>query len=295
MPTRTLSSLLLEAMATYRESHPGLTPNQVKQAIIAAARVAYPGVTVNGALWAYLMAQAQTYAAVILADTPVSYWRLGEPSGAVAFDLGSFGNDAAYVEGEAASDVAAWTPRAGIVASNDAVTFEEATRVLEVPSIEPYHEIFGSDHDFSCEWWMRGGAAVASANWFLMTLTGAAFSRMLYVYRNGADFPVLGVQRVSNDGLSDTRIAIPDAAIDGDWHHLVFTKDGMDLALYLDGAAVGTATDIPGISNGGFFTIGARTNAGQAVFQGALDEIALYDYPLSAEQVAAHFAARANG
>lgn len=75
------------------------------------------------------------------------------------------------------------------------------------------------------------------------------------------------------------------------WHHVVVTYDTANGgATYVDGALVGTmagngqclSTNSDGLRGGGFFT----STTGQAI-----SELAVYDYPLSATQVAAHYEA----
>ncbi len=82
-------------------------------------------------------------------------------------------------------------------------------------------------------------------------------------------------------------------AFDGEWHHVVATVDFSsrrnNLVMYLDGEEAHRAD---GVSNASFnstnpravFHIGARRNGGHQ-FSGALDDVAVFDYPLSAEQV----------
>jgi hypothetical protein len=256
--------------------------------IQAEARAEYPALTVNGAMLAFLSGGGG-YAAVVLADDPISYWRLGDISGSSAVDLGSLNNTGTYTFDEAPANVATWTPRAGVVPDNEAVSFTEVGRCLNVPSLEVYHEVFASYHDFSYEFWMKATPEASTNDWRLTTLTGAGFSRMLWFYRTGVDFPVLGVQRLSQDAGSSVKLAIPDSVLDGEWHHVVFTKSGMTPTLWVDAVAVATDTDVTSVVNGGYFTIGGMNTAGLASFPGALDEIAAYDYCLSGEQITAHY------
>ncbi|HEY1437374.1 MAG TPA: LamG-like jellyroll fold domain-containing protein [Casimicrobiaceae bacterium] len=77
----------------------------------------------------------------------------------------------------------------------------------------------------------------------------------------------------------------------GSWHHFVVTYDGTTLRLYVDGVLATsfvssyTVSTVP-IAIG----VGARYGAGWP-FNGAIDEAAIYDYALSADQVASHYAA----
>jgi hypothetical protein len=75
---------------------------------------------------------------------------------------------------------------------------------------------------------------------------------------------------------------------DGNWHHACITYDGNILKLYVDGSE-DTGGDFP-------YTIGATTstdtpvriggmNHGSKYFNGQIDEVAIFDYALSASQV----------
>src|SRR5262249_27898657 len=64
----------------------------------------------------------QTYAATILADGPVGYWRLGEPSGTIAHDLSGHGNDGAFTGG-----VLLGQPGAVVNDANTSIALDGAT------------------------------------------------------------------------------------------------------------------------------------------------------------------------
>jgi hypothetical protein len=81
---------------------------------------------------------------------------------------------------------------------------------------------------------------------------------------------------------------------DDQWHHVAGTYDGAFVRLYVDGAEVGSGT--PASASIAYSTedlthdlfIG-RYGAGCAYgFPGAVDEVRLWDRPLSAAEVAAH-------
>ncbi len=77
-----------------------------------------------------------------------------------------------------------------------------------------------------------------------------------------------------------------------DWHHVVLVRDGDLLKVYLDGEPEIETADVkwtlPADAKALFF--GGRSD-GLFGFEGKMDEVALYASALSAQQVAAHFAA----
>lgn len=296
MPVPTLTYLIQNALRVAREDTPGLQENQYKQAIIAAAREQFPGEPVNAALLQYLSGSdpSAAYAAVILADAPSSYWRFAEASGSVAIDEGSLGNDAQYTLDADPDDVAGWTPRAGIVEGSSAITLVTSTRGVIVPNAGDY-AFCGFATDFSFELWLKAPASALTTNWFLASLSGPFTSRMLWGFRNGAAFPQVQFERTSFDGGSSATFGIPEEIFDDDWHHLVLTKTGATIRLYVDGALSTSGADADDIARvPELMALGSRNGGGSALntFPGAIAEVALYDYALTAEQVAAHFAAR---
>ena len=79
------------------------------------------------------------------------------------------------------------------------------------------------------------------------------------------------------------------------WHQLAMTYDGSALRTYLDGKEVAVTTvgkqRVPGTTS---LCIGRRQD-GSFSFQGAIDEVRLYDRALSAEEIEANFRALAAG
>lgn len=81
--------------------------------------------------------------------------------------------------------------------------------------------------------------------------------------------------------------------LDGNWHNVTFTYDGLLRSLYLDGSFV--TSDFPGTANvgSGNFAIGRACsfcgnlfNNSSQFFVGALDDVVIYDQALSASAVA---------
>jgi hypothetical protein len=87
---------------------------------------------------------------------------------------------------------------------------------------------------------------------------------------------------------------------DGRWRHfaVVLDRDNTDtLTIYVDGVAAGSTASLAGdVDNAEPLYLGrVNAGAGGAPLIGAIDEITLYDEPLSAAQVAGIAAARSAG
>ncbi|MHB9131012.1 MAG: LamG-like jellyroll fold domain-containing protein [Armatimonadota bacterium] len=73
------------------------------------------------------------------------------------------------------------------------------------------------------------------------------------------------------------------------WHHLAMMYDGVTLTIYCDGAAVGKREIAKKRSAGsGIFCLGARPD-NHVAFTGNIDEVRLYNRPLTAEAIKARF------
>ncbi len=82
------------------------------------------------------------------------------------------------------------------------------------------------------------------------------------------------------DGDTGTRIPT------GEWTHVVFTVDGGDVTIYLDGQVVHTGTNFPDVftTPDGVFALGV--NWWDVPYQGEIDDLQVYLGALDAEQVA---------
>jgi autotransporter-associated beta strand protein len=88
---------------------------------------------------------------------------------------------------------------------------------------------------------------------------------------------------------------------DNKWHYVADVFNNGTETLYLDGASIGTASglSLSGFANSYAYTIGTgyassawpSTNNGWFYFNGSIDNPAVYNYGLTAAQVAAHFSA----
>jgi len=81
-----------------------------------------------------------------------------------------------------------------------------------------------------------------------------------------------------------------DTYNDNYWHHIVAVRSGSNFSLYVDKVLKGTATQSIGITTINIVTIGARNDAGTwYYFDGTIDEIAIFNRALSAEEIRNHF------
>jgi hypothetical protein len=199
-----------------------------------------------------------------LADGAVAFWRLGERAGRVAADSAG-ANPGLFTGGFLLG-------QPGAVPGDTAAAFNGTTGFVQVPDAPALH----LGDRFSIEMWVK-----------LASLGRTA--RGLWLHDAQLFVDGLG-QIVFRKPLVDT-IARSTATIDdtAGFHHVVVTKDGADVHLYLDGV------DVTGPVRNRTITKLARRltigGGGTDLVHGTLDEVALYPRALSAAQVVSHYSA----
>jgi hypothetical protein len=216
------------------------------------------------------------YATAVLADAPLAYWRLDETSGVVCHDATGHGNNATYL-GNVSLGVT------GALASDPdtAAQFDGTSAQIDV----------GDKFDFagsvpmSVELWARpdviDGTYRHLETKMLYTDAGQPDDGMYFYVHNGPS--TLAFERWANNytdnGFGTTIVTT------GAWWHVVGTFDGSTMTLYVNGAKVGSAPTAIVVVANGVHLLWAQA------FQGALDELAIYDHALSAARVQAHYQA----
>ena len=214
------------------------------------------------------------YRAAVLADEPVSYWRLGETSGAVASDQRS-ANPGAYRNGALLGQPSLLPGDS----ANSAVRFDGANDHVSVPSsstLSPTARV-------SVEAWIKPAALPSSGKFASVASKPESYS----IQFNGPrlEFTIMqsGARR---------RLQAPAGAVAvGQAYHVVGTYDGVTQRLYVNGAQVASAPLTGAITtNSNALDIGSW-NAGSEPFNGAIDEVAVYGSTLPAARVLAHYQA----
>ncbi|WP_329428677.1 polymorphic toxin-type HINT domain-containing protein [Streptosporangium sp. NBC_01495] len=192
---------------------------------------------------------------------PFGYWRLSDASGSAA-DLGWGAGPASY-SGETRGRLGA------LAGSTDTAVDLTSSGYVELPAgLMPRIHQQGA-----VELWFKStgtGRILSSGQW-------GTLDPLVQV---GAD----GKLRASLRPTASP-IVSPAAVNDGAWHHLAFTLNGDTQTLYLDGLPVGALTQPVDDE------VRDTTRIGGGL-AGSVDELAVYDRPLTAAEVAAHFAAR---
>jgi len=277
--------------------------------------VASGNVTLIGAV----SAPTNLYPQAVLGDSPVAYWRLDEQNdglndgnaGVMAHDYVG-GHDATYNNvnlGLAGYDSLADPDTAaqfGVFATSNSYAGEIDQSGDGVANID-FATPAGGNAEFSIEAWVNstnttqvGGAGIVSKGY-----GGGGEQFDLDLFGNAFRFFVRDAYGVVHGPTSTVVPAV------GQWYHVVAVWDGANGAahLYINGAdnadstgiatgvglqtATTTNTTLPGAA---LVNIGARTSSETVTnydsqFKGLIDDVAIYNYALSSNAVAAHYQA----
>ncbi len=282
------------------------SPAQIRQSITrAAAIVSFAVISALGLAGASNALLLSTgYSDVVIADDPLAYWRLGEAAGTFA-DSSSSGTFPGTLSGFSEGSLFLRAQPGGIVDDDGAVHDDAAPSgynqypngaFVQSPGTGPS----GGQDPFTLEIWAKPlshGSSFAGGligdynmedsgswdvgvglylNWPLRQLTFARAG-----WDNGADRDVL-------DGP-----VLPAST----WSHLVATYDAQTMRVYVNGALADSLASTRNIDQGiapvriGMFRMDYGVTEYPGFFYGSLDEAAVYDRALSAQEIAEHYAA----
>ncbi|HSU52674.1 MAG TPA: LamG-like jellyroll fold domain-containing protein [Candidatus Dormibacteraeota bacterium] len=240
-----------------------------------------------------LTAPTISYVQTVLADQPIAYWRLDETNGTLAHDFRG-GHDGQYISATQGQ------PGYNALDSDFAAAVGPGpdSYIGNIQGID--FSTFDDSATFSVEAWVKGngtqpgGAGIVT---FGYGGGGEEFNLDTGGSGNGFRFSVRDAIR----GSASAHSASSSVVASGNWQHVVGVCDEPNGAvrLYVNGASVASTTISGGIEMGtSRISIGSRqadfSSTYTLNFVGSIDEVALYDYPLSAAQVLNHFVTGTN-
>ena len=221
-----------------------------------------------------VLAQSQ-YAANVLSDRPVAYYRLGEgPGSTVAVDSSGNAHNGTYEP-----SLVLGVPGLIVDPGNTAVNFANGGDVV-IPDAADLNFV---NAPFTIEAWVNGTLSVP--------INRRVFDKIVASTPNGygLDITSSGVRLL---GCSD--FGPPIALSDDTSYHIIGVSDGAGVgSIYVNGLLVIWGPFIGWSAYTGPAHI-AVANDGSAQFDGVIDEVAVYNYSLTPSRVLAHYEAGIN-
>jgi RHS repeat-associated protein len=210
------------------------------------------------------------YRRAVVGDSPVSYWRLGEATGTTAADL--MGANAGTYNNTPALDQ---DPLQDYDNYDAAVNFNGTNEDVSIPSASSLN--FGTT--FSLEAWISVDSYPSAGSFASIISKKDSYS--LKFNGNLLEFTIV-------QGATSQVLQYGTGLAAGTAFHLVATYDGVTQRLYVDGTQVASRaqTGAP-TSTANSLRIGSLDGTSR-FFDGTIDEVAVYNTALSANQVWNH-------
>lgn len=219
----------------------------------------------------------RTYVDVVLEDSPLAYYRLGEePGTSGAIDSSGNGHDALYYDDSGQFVLG----QPGAISGDEDTALQLGNGAYVILSPNPFD--FSGHAPYSLEGWVRVASGTdAGTFWTIENELGQGFVTFFYLdaifhKRHDAAGGTEEIQQEQTPLQTD------------DFHHIVVTFDGSVGQLYIDGVPVLARPEpftfnLPLITDAVFV---ADTGNVSSLF---LDELAIYDHALSLQRVEAHY------
>jgi Concanavalin A-like lectin/glucanases superfamily/Polysaccharide lyase len=211
-----------------------------------------------------------SYESEVLADSPRLYLRLGEASGTTAADSSGKAHNGTYKN----------TPTLGVsggVSGDTAVKFDGSKKhFVEVAD----HNDLDLGDTFTLEGWVK--REKGATNQTIIAKGANAYQLRIEEEENKLQLLKQGNKIVKYGAV------IPE---DGKWHHVVATKSGSTIKMYVDGVQDSSGgTNATCENTATAFRVGCSAE-GSEHLTGGVDEIAVYATALSEARIKAHFEA----
>lgn len=215
-------------------------------------------------------AVAGDYATVVLADSPVTYWKFNEGSGTSILDYSGNGLTATTHNNPDMSVAGMLTGETGCLMDRNSTQYADA----------PHNAAMNLGDVFTLEAWVKQTSPTHTMHIYTKGPNTAGF------FINSAHLLQIGVHSVANIG--DGSITINDT----DWHHLVWTKNGATNLIYVDAVeGHGSLSNATASNNSSQCWIGCNSDLSNPM-DGVMSHVATYATALSAARILAHFNAR---
>jgi len=203
---------------------------------------------------------------------PVGHWKFDEGEGSIAYDS-SVNNNSGILGGDGqGTDVPTWTTSGKY---NSALIFDGGEDYIEVAN----DASLNITKNITLSVWAKKEADSSYA-----ALVRGGEGSDIYSLQSRSE---TNQWRMWISAGGSNKYAYSSAGWDSNWHHIVGTYDGETIRIYVDGIE-GTSESQSGDidTTAETFNIGGWTGAGSSLcFTGIIDEVKVYNYALTAEQI----------
>jgi len=219
------------------------------------------------------VASASVYKSAVLADSPMAYWPLDETSGNVFYDAANSNDSNPFGGGIVLN-------KPGALASG-----EPAAEFIPPSGSAHFPTVAGLRDNFSVEFWLNPDTR---SNYNQQIGADSGWDK--FTFHTGANGEVwAGTGCCGGDRRFHSGDLGADTVELGKWQHFVFTYNDVDATwghatLYKNGQPLVNRN----LRKGGTWAAFDLRGGGNGL-DGLVDEVAVYDYALDADQVAAHF------
>ena len=246
----------------------------------------------RGKLWSpeLLPFFGDVYADQVLMDGPVAYYRMDETSGTTMTDRLGFNNGTYRTTGVSLNQTGLLT------GSSDAGV--KSTGADYIASLPTALGALWTTGTFSLEFWMNMTGMGTSYAWLAgCEIPGTSNGFALEARSVAAGNPGIYFAYESTGSSFINTASLTDFAsnrLNQVFHVVVVRQAGVNCWIYVNGAqaaVLGTSPGSQGNMTGRNAYLGTydSTVTGSPLYQGSMDEVAIYNYPLSAAQVGLHY------
>ncbi|MCP4595484.1 LamG-like jellyroll fold domain-containing protein, partial [Neptuniibacter sp.] len=223
------------------------------------------------------------YESIVMAQGPIVYYHLDESSGSAVVDASDNTQDGTY-SGDPLLDVEGAFGN-GL---NTAVEFDGSDDFIDVPddgSLDLRRQI-------TMSLWFKVDAF--NNTWMPLIYKGDSSNNTYYLYLRNTGYLQLGSVDISGSEYIYTNSGLIQQS---QWYHVigVIDRDAGEMKIYINGEleASGDVRTNDAVSKTQPLRIGwSYTHSSVSRFDGAIDEVAIFDYALTANQVTAQYDAR---
>jgi hypothetical protein len=219
---------------------------------------------------------------------PTGWWKMDECQGNTIYDASGFGNNGTLTVAATGTQTSAGTCTDGASTSawnngkigkfGSSLNFDGTDDAVLISN----SNVIGTASNFSITAWVKTTRAGLSTIYGEFDASGNSTRNYLLITAAGQitldQYPGDGTQLVSNRAVND-----------GNWHHIAYTRNGVNRAVYVDGV-LDNSDAVAENYTGGAPTetrIGYRGATHTSwLFQGQIDDLRTYNYSLTAQQVA---------